>query len=104
MKVRADHVARAVENSVWFVRGNQVSIGRDKGMDFDGVGYGDSYIVDPNGEILVRSRRHQEDFIFTDITPTASDNGGDGARSRWSAQEFGHLLIETAKQKTSPGL
>src|ERR1043165_4223160 len=31
-KVRADHIARAVENGVWFVRGNQVTSGQDKGM------------------------------------------------------------------------
>ena len=98
-KVRADHVARAVENCVWFVRGNQVTIGRDKGLRGDGVGYGDSYIVDPHGEIVVRTQRHREDFIFADIDPKATDaNGGEG-RSRWSAREFGKFLIEAAAKK-----
>ena len=59
MHVRADHVARAVENGVYFVRGNNVVLGKDPAITkFDGVGYGDSYIVDPYGEIVVRSRRH----------------------------------------------
>lgn len=99
MKVRADHVARAVENGIWFVRGNQVSIGRDKGMNYDGVGYGDSYIIDPNGEIIVRSRRHQEDFIFADVDAKVTDRAWGIGRSRWSAREFGQLLIEAAAQK-----
>ena len=57
MQVRADHVARARENNVHFVRGNNVALGKDEAfMNTDGVGYGDSYILDPGGEILVRSR------------------------------------------------
>src|SRR5687768_14696809 len=49
-EVRGDHVARAVENRVWFVRGNNVALGRDAAIKgYDGVGYGDSYIVDPQG-------------------------------------------------------
>jgi len=31
------------------------------------VGYGDSYIMDTGGEIVVRSRRHGEDFIVADV-------------------------------------
>ena len=75
-EVRADHVARAVENRVYFVRGNNVSEGLDPGVQrYEGVGYGDSYIMDPYGEIVVRSRRHREDFIFADIDPAlAPDN------------------------------
>lgn len=103
-KVRADHTARAVENDVWFVRGNQVTIGRDKGLKGDGVGYGDSYIMDPHGEILVRSRRHEEDFIFTDIDPRETDTAWKLGRSRWSAREFGRLMLGAATNKTAaPG-
>jgi predicted amidohydrolase len=97
--VRADHVARAVENRVWFVRGNNVTPGgRDHGIQkYEGVGYGDSYIVDPLGEILVRSRRHQEDFIFADVDPQmAEDRAWQLGRSRWSAREFGQHLLEAA--------
>src|SRR6516225_4431458 len=57
MHVRADHIARAVENTVYFVRGNNVVLEKDPAITkYDGVGYGDSYIVDPAGEIIVRSR------------------------------------------------
>jgi predicted amidohydrolase len=100
VEVRGDHVARAVENRIWFVRGNNVCIGKDPAIKgFDGVGYGDSYIVDPYGEILVRSKRHQEDFIFADIDPAAAkDTAWNLGRSRWSAREFGKMMLEAAQQ------
>lgn len=94
--VRADHVARAVENDVHFVRGNNVVLDKDASLSFDGVGYGDSYIVDPAGEILVRSRRHKEDFLFADVDPTPTDRGWGVGRSLWSAREFGAILAEAA--------
>jgi len=98
MEVRSDHIARAVENRVWFVRGNNVSLGPDPAIkSYDGVGYGDSYIVDPYGEILVRSRRHVEDFIFADVEPASVEDKAWGVgRSRWSAREFGKLMLQVA--------
>jgi predicted amidohydrolase len=100
MKVRADHTARAVENSVYFVRGNNVSLGKEECITRnEGVGYGDSYIVDPHGEIVVRSRRHVEDFIFADIDPAITDRAWKVGRSLWSAREFGPMLLEAAKEK-----
>ncbi len=100
MKVRADHTARAVENWVYFVRGNNVSLGKEECITRnEGVGYGDSYIVDPHGEIVVRSRRHVEDFIFADIDPTIADRAWKVGRSLWSAREFGQMLLEAAKEK-----
>jgi len=97
-EVRADHVARASENRVYFVRGNNVNLGKDPGITrYDGVGYGDSYIVDPYGEIVVRSRRFREDFIFADIDPKmAEDHAWKLGRSLWSYREFGKLLAEAA--------
>lgn len=96
--VRADHIARAVENDVWFVRGNNVILGKDDGLSYEGVGYGDSYIMDPFGEMLVRSRRLREDFIFADIDPTVNDKGWGVGRSLWSAREFQKYLLEAAKK------
>ncbi len=102
MKVRADHTARAVENSIYFVRGNNVSLGREECITgYDGVGYGDSYIVDPAGEIIVRSRRHHEDFIFADIDPTVGDKNWGVGRSLWSAREFGEHLREITRKMTN---
>lgn len=100
-KVRADHTARAVENGVHFVRGNNVILdfaksGLTRG---ESVGYGDSYILDPSGEIVARSRRHREDFIFADIDATqAPDHSWGLPKSAWSWREFGPLLAEAARE------
>jgi predicted amidohydrolase len=95
--VRADHVARAVENHVFFVRGNNVVLDKDPAITrYDGVGYGDSYIVDPFGEIIVRSRRHQEDFIFADVDTTKKDTAWGVGRSRYSLRELHKQLLEAA--------
>ena len=100
MKVRADHTARAVENSVYFVRGNNVNLGSDPSIThYDGVGYGDSYIVDPYGEIVVRSRRHREDFIFADIDPAVTDKAWKVGRSLYSIRELHDQLLAAAGLK-----
>jgi predicted amidohydrolase len=99
-EVRADHTARAVENRVYFVRGNNVVLGKEEGITrYEGVGYGDSYIVDPYGEMVVRSRRHKEEFIFADIDPTISDAAWKVGRSRYSFRELGKQLQEAMEQK-----
>lgn len=98
-KVRADHTARAVENDIWFVRGNQHTPDRDPALSFEGVGYGDSYILSPDGEILVRSKRHQEDFIWADIDPRPRDNAWGLSRSLWSAREFSGILQQVAAEQ-----
>ncbi len=97
--VRADHIARAVENDVWFVRGNNVVLAKDSGLSYEGVGYGDSYIMDPQGEMQVRSRRMQEDFIFADIDPGQPNKAWGVGRSLWSAREFQTHLAEAMKGK-----
>ena len=97
MHVRADHVARAVENHVYFVRGNNVVLGADPAITrSDGVGYGDSYVVDPHGEIVVRSRRHREDFLFADIDPAVTDKAWQVGRSLWSLRELHKQLLDAA--------
>ena len=96
MKVRADHTARAVENSIFFVRGNNVTVGKESSIrGIEGVGYGDSYVVDPHGEILARTRRHVEDILLCDIdanNPKYIDRNWKLGRSLWSAKEFGPYL------------
>ena len=99
-RVRHDHIARAVENCLHFVRGNNVSRGRDPAFSqSDGVGYGDSYIVDPSGQFLAASRLHQEDFIFADVDPSIRDTMWGAGHSLWSAREFGERLREIASAR-----
>ena len=98
--VRADHTARAVENAVWFVRGNNVVIDKEAALSFEGVGYGDSYVMDPWGEMVVRSRRHKEDLIFADIDPNAAGDKAWGVgKNLWSLREFHKHLLDAAGLK-----
>ncbi|MCA9220068.1 MAG: carbon-nitrogen hydrolase family protein [Planctomycetales bacterium] len=103
MKVRADHMARAVENHVYFVRGNNVTVDKEQSiLGYEGVGYGDSYVIDPYGEILARSRRHVEDILLADIYPNDArhqDRAWGLGRSLWSAREFGPLLDDIVRRQ-----
>jgi 5-aminopentanamidase len=97
-KVRADHTARASENNVYFVRGNNVVLDPAKSgiTRNEGIGYGDSYVMDPGGEILVRSRRQVEDFITAEIETDFPQNKAWGlTKSAWSWREF-HSHVEAA--------
>jgi 5-aminopentanamidase len=100
MKVRADHTARSVENSVHFVRGNNVVLDASKsGLTRAGVGYGDSYIMDPHGEIVARTQRHVEDFLMADVDVNAPPDKAWGlSKSAWSFREFGPFLNEAMGQ------
>lgn len=70
---------------------------KETGLSFGGVGYGDSYVLDPFGEMVVRSRRHCEDFIIADIDPSANDYLKTGiSRSLFSIREFRKHLLDAA--------
>lgn len=102
MKVRADHTARAIENSVYFVRGNNVVLDPSKSgiTRNEGIGYGDSYVMDPGGEILARSRRHEEDFIVAEVdTKTKQHTAWGLSRSAWSYREFAPFMEEAMKDR-----
>lgn len=88
--VRADHTARAVENNVYFVRANNVVLGEKEPAitRYDGIGYGDSYIVDNLGEIVARSRRHEEDLVLADVRVDQQDSAWGVGRSLFSWREF----------------
>jgi len=92
-KVRSDHTARAVENGVWFLRGNNVCSGLDEGLGYEGVGYGDSYLVDPSGEIVVRSQRHVECLIYARVD--LDEKFPETRRSVMSGRQLGGILMQT---------
>lgn len=101
MLVRADHTARAVENGVWFFRCNNVTLGRDHGLDRDGVGYGDSYLMDPAGEIFARSVRGREHRFFADIDP-GEGGGYQRDRSARSAIALAEPMREAIQAASDP--
>ena len=55
--------------------------------------------IDPNGEIVVRSRRHVEDFLFADIDTTITDRDWNVGRSMWSARKFGQQLLKISRPR-----
>ena len=100
MKVRADHGARAIENSVYFVRANNVVLDPAKsGITRNaGIGYGDSYVIDPAGEIIARTRRHVEDFLVCDLDFTVKQDVAWGlTKSAWSFREFAPFVRDAMK-------
>lgn len=56
-RVRNDQVARAIENRVYFVCGNNVIPKKDEMLCY---GYGDSRILDPNGETVASAGLYDE--------------------------------------------
>ncbi len=93
--VRNDHIARAVENQVFFVRGNNVERGTQASLESEGVGYGDSYILDPNGQIVAAANLHAETIIWADVDPGRYYYGG-ANKSLISAKVFWQELRDLA--------
>ena len=80
----------------WQQRGE----GKDTGIvKYDGVGYGDSYIVDPWGQFVVFSKLLQEDLIFADVDPPLADKAWGIGKNAWSHREFGTLLADAMKER-----
>ncbi len=97
--VRNDHIARAVENRVWFLRGNCWRYGEDPTLPYQGVAYGDSYLLDPQGDVVARAGLHRETLMAAVIdTEQYFWRGSAPTSSRASARELGHLLIEAARR------
>lgn len=93
--VRHDHIARAVENGVFFVRGNNVAGDLEGSLGYGGVGYGDSYILDPNGQIIAAANLHAEVLIWADIDLGRTYYGGHNKAAR-SAKAFWEQIRDAA--------
>ncbi len=93
--VRNDHVARAVENGIFFVRGNNVERGRQESLESEGVGYGDSYILDPNGQIVAAANLHAETLVWADVDLDRKYYGRHNKAAR-SAAAFWEQLRDAA--------
>ena len=99
LHVRNDHIARAVENGVFFIRGNNVERGRQDSLEQDGVGYGDSYILDPNGQIMAAANLHAETLVWADIDLGRRYYGGRNKSAR-SAKVFWEQIRDAALADT----
>jgi predicted amidohydrolase len=101
LMVRNDHVARAVENGVYFMRGNNVVPGRElKGLREGGFGYGDSYLLNPNGQIVAAAGLYQEYLMTYALDRKMTHRNRPEWRSRKSAALL-PLLQETIEETSS---
>jgi len=72
LAARRNHAARAIENGIYYVRGNNVMPREDYGKLVNGVpyyGYGDSYILDPRGETVAGAGMHDEALMIYELDP-----------------------------------
>ena len=93
--VRNDHIARAVENGVYFLRANNVVPGTKlEGMEYDGHGYGDSYLLNPNGEVVAAAGLYHEYLMIYNLDLQMEHRSQHAWRSIKSATE----LLETLQQ------
>ena len=87
-----------IRDRVYFVRANNVGLSKEQGItSYEGQAYGDSYIVDPWGEIVIRTRRHKESLIFADVDLTARDTTRGVGRSCYSIRELSKQLLAAAE-------
>jgi predicted amidohydrolase len=96
--VRNDHVARAIENGVYFLRANNVVAARTlEGMRDQGYGYGDSYLLNPNGEIVAAAGLYQEYLMIYNLDLQKKHRNRHAWRSRRSAAALLEVLEDVAE-------
>lgn len=97
--VRSDHTARAVENGVYFVRANNCT--RERRMDRladEGHGYGESYVLNPHGQIVAGAGLYDEYLMLYNLDLDKKYRQGSTRRSRQSAGALGGILEKTLNQ------
>lgn len=92
--VRHDHIARAVENGVYFMRANNITDNYDEGLEYTGVGYGDSYLLDPLGMVVAHAGLHSTFLLTANLDLERQFYRGHAFESRIS----GEVLFEQLKE------
>lgn len=94
--VRSDHTARAIENGVYFVRGNNcVAERRLPGLAEEGHGYGESCVLNPNGQIVAAAGLYDEYLMIYNLDLNKKYRSGGTRRSQESAVELLDVLKQT---------
>ena len=94
--VRNDHIARAVENGVYFLRGNTIDSSKDvEGLLEDGHGYGDSYLLNPNGEKVAAAGLYHEYLMVYNLDLQQRFYSRHADRSRKSSEDLGDILLRS---------
>ncbi len=98
--VRNDHIARAVENGVYFLRANNVVPGNSlDGLGDHGYGYGDSYLLNPNGEVVAAAGLYHEYLMIYNLDLQKKHRNRHTWRSAKSATELLDLLQKTLDEE-----
>ena len=99
--VRSDHIARAVENGVYFLRGNNVIHKKDGVKNAKGLpqyGYGDSYVINPNGAIVAGAGIYNETLMIYNLDLNSRHRAWyKHSRSLRSANALLDILQETIR-------
>jgi len=96
--VRNDHIARAVENGIYFLRANNVTPKEDKAETTKGLpryGYGDSYLLNPNGKIVAAAGLYDEYLMIYNLDMNKKYRSRRGVRSLKSATALIDILRST---------
>lgn len=96
---RSDHIARAIENGVYFVRGNNfVSERKLPGLADDGHGYGESCVLNPNGQIVASAGLYDRYLMICNLDIDKKFRAGGTRRSRQSAVELLDILKQSLQE------
>ena len=105
LQVRRQHTARAIENQVYVVRGNNVMPAEHYGRPVNGVpyyGYGDSFILDPRGECVAGAGMHDEALMICELDVNRYRRPPDRkSHSRLSAEALLDQLAATVRDAQS---
>ncbi len=100
--VRSDHIARAIENGVYFLRGNNIIRKKDSEKDAKGrlrYGYGDSYVINPRGAIVAGAGLYNETLMIYNLNLNKRHRSGyKRSRNFKSANALLGILQETLKE------
>lgn len=103
MTVRSDHIARAVENGVYFLRANNVVAGTKlEGLRNEGFGYGDSYLLDPHGQIVAGAGLFHEHLMVYQLDLDQKYRAAWNSRSVKSGSELIEQLREALELHKQP--
>jgi len=103
MTVRSDHIARAIENGVYFLRANNVVVGTKlEGLRNEGFGYGDSYLLDPHGQIVAGAGLFHEHLMIYQLDLDQKYRAAWNSRSVKSGSELMEQLREALELQKQP--
>lgn len=103
LAARRHHAARAIENGIYYVRGNNVMPREEYGRPVNGVpyyGYGDSYILNPRGETVAGAGMHDEALMIYQLDV---DRYRRPAHRKSLSQISAERLLEALREALAPG-